>query len=228
MDTTHFEKQIGIAFKDKKLLQQAFIHRSYVNEYKGDDIEHNERLEYLGDAVLELVVTEYLFNTYTEKAEGELTAIRSALVNTMMLSDVADKLRMNEYLMLSKGEAKDTGRARQYILANTFEAFVGSLYLDQGYDASKAFLAEHILVRAEEVVEERLWLDAKSHFQEKSQEHAGVTPTYDVVDSEGPDHDKTFVVGVYLGGEKVAEGRGNSKQEAEQMAARNALETKGW
>jgi len=222
------EEKLGIKFLDKKLLQQAFIHRSYVNEHKGEEVEHNERFEFLGDAVLELVVTTHLFDLYKNKAEGELTSIRSALVNTVMLSQVAQELGMNEYLMLSKGEAKDEGRARQYILANTTEAFIGALYLDQGYDAAKKFIEEHILTKTKEVVEKRLWLDAKSHLQERAQDKMSITPNYEVLGEEGPDHDKKFIVGVFLGGEKVASGEGASKQDAEQSAARAALDKKGW
>jgi len=223
-----FEEKLNISFKNKSLLQQAFIHRSYVNEHKGDTIEHNERLEFLGDAVLELVVTTHLYSLYKNKAEGELTAIRSALVNTVMLSSVAQGLGMNDYLMLSKGEAKDEGRARQYILANTFEAFVGAFYLDQGYDAARGFIEAHILSKTKDVVEKQLWLDSKSHFQEKSQEKMSVTPRYEVLGEEGPDHDKKFIVGVFLNDKQIASGDGASKQDAEQSAARAALEIKKW
>lgn len=224
----HIEESLGVSFKDKTLLKQAFTHRSYVNEHRGEKLEHNERLEFLGDAVLELVVTEHLFEKYPSKPEGELTSFRAGLVNTISLSNVAKKLGMNEGLLLSKGEAKDTGRARQYILANTFEAFVGALFLDQGYDAASAFIEAHLLPLTDEIVSKRLWLDSKSNLQEQSQEKAGVTPTYQVLDESGPDHDKKFVVGVYLDGKLIAEGGGQSKQEAEQEAARAALELKGW
>lgn len=224
----NIEEALGVTFKDKTLLKQAFTHRSYVNEHRGEKLEHNERLEFLGDAVLELVVTEHLFEKYPAKPEGELTSFRAGLVNTTSLSVVAKKLGMNEGLLLSKGESKDTGRARQYILANTFEAFVGALYLDQGYDAASAFIEAHLLPLTDDIVGKRLWLDSKSNFQEQAQEKAGVTPTYKVLEESGPDHDKKFVVGVYLSGTLIAEGSGQSKQEAEQEAARVALETKSW
>jgi ribonuclease-3 len=223
-----FEEKTGFSFKDKALLKKAFTHRSYLNENRGEDIEHNERLEFLGDAVLELVITRFLFDKYPEKKEGELTAFRSALVNTITLSKAASERGMNDFLLLSKGEAKDTGRARQYILADTFEAYLGALYLDQGYDSVKKFIEISLFPFLDEVVEKRLWQDSKSRFQEESQEHAGVTPNYETLREIGPDHSKQFVVGVYLNDELVAEGEGKSKQEAEQMAAEKGLEAKGW
>ena len=223
-----FENKIGIIFKNKNLLMQAFLHRSYLNENKGLKMDHNERLEFLGDAVLELVVTEYLYAKYPKKTEGDLTSYRAALVNTATLSNVAGELEMNDFLLLSKGEAKDTGRARQYILANTFESFVGALYLDQGYDAVKNFIAKNLFPLTDEIVEKGLWQDAKSSFQEIAQERESITPQYKTVQEVGPDHAKNFIVGVYLDEEKIAQGEGKSKQEAEQAAAQNALETKGW
>lgn len=228
MSLEAFEKSIGVTFKNKNLLKLAFTHRSYLNENRHLKIEHNERVEFLGDAVLELVVTEYLYAKFPNKNEGDLTAYRSALVNTQTLASVGAKLDFNSYLLLSKGESKDTGRARQYILANTFESVVGALYLDQGYAPAQAFIAEHIFPLLPEIIQEGSWIDAKSRFQEKSQEHASITPTYQTLHEEGPDHNKHFTVGVYLGEEKVAEGRGKSKQEAEQAAARAGLEKKGW
>lgn len=226
IDFSKFEKEIGFSFKDKGLLRNAFVHRSYVNENK--ELKHNERLEFLGDAVLELVVTEYLFETYKDKAEGELTAIRAALVNTITLSNMATTLKMNDYLLLSRGETKDTGRARLFILANTFEALIGAIHLDQGYGAAQAFIAKYILPLSKEIVSKKLWIDSKSFFQEKSQEHFGKTPTYKIVNEHGPDHDRHFLVGVYINEELIAEGEGQSKQEAEQDAARSALEVKKW
>lgn len=223
-----FENKIGITFKNKDLLMQAFLHRSYLNENKGLKMDHNERLEFLGDAVLELVVTEYLYAKYPKKPEGDLTSYRAALVNTSTLSTVATGLSMNDYLLLSKGEAKDTGRARQYILANTFESFVGALYLDGGYEQAKDFIAQNLFPLTDEIVEKGLWQDAKSRFQEIAQEKINTTPQYKTVQEIGPDHAKNFVVGVYLGDELVEKGEGNSKQEAEQAAAQNALEAKGW
>lgn len=222
------QASIGITFKDKGLLMQAFLHRSYLNEHKDLKLEHNERLEFLGDAVLELVVTDFLFHRFTEETEGDLTAYRSALVNTITLSSVAAKLKMGNYLLLSKGEAKDMGRARQYILANTYEALVGAIYLDQGYDVARSFIEKTVLPLTEEIVEKRLWQDHKSRFQEQAQEKVGVTPSYQTLREHGPDHDKHFVVGVFLGTELAAEGEGKSKQEAEQEAARQALIKKNW
>ncbi len=228
IDFSKFEDIIGIKFKNKSLLEQAFTHRSYLNEHRDLKTGHNERLEFLGDAVLELIVTEYLFNKYTESTEGELTSYRSALVNAITLSDAAAKLGMNEYLLLSKGEAKDLGRARQIILANTMEAFIGALYMDAGYESAKYFISENIFNLIEKIIEEKTWLDAKSKFQEQAQENEGITPLYKTMKEEGPDHDKKFTVGVFLGKEKIAEGDGKSKQEAEQKAAEEALKIKKW
>ncbi len=227
-DSSAFEERNNVQFKNKALLRQAFTHRSYINENKSAGLGHNERLEFLGDAVLELVVTEYLYSIYPDKTEGELTSFRSALVNTNTISGVAGTLLMDEYLLLSRGEAKDIGRARQYILANTFEAVIGAIYLDQGYDVAKGFIEKNLFPLREEIVEKGLWQDSKSLFQEKAQDVAGVTPTYKTVKESGPDHDKYFTVAVLLGNDKVAEGVGRSKQEAEQEAARNALSEKGW
>lgn len=223
-----FEETAFVAFKDKNLLKQAFTHRSYINENKNTRMEHNERLEFLGDAVLELVVTDFLYKKYPTKPEGELTTYRSALVNAITLAEVASNLSMNDYLLLSKGEAKDTGRARQYILANTFEAVVGALYLDQGYDAAKVFIEKNIFVFADQMIARGNLVDAKSMFQEKAQEKTGITPSYKLVKELGPDHDKSFTVGVLIGKDQIAIGEGKSKQEAEQNAALRALEAKGW
>lgn len=227
-DFKQFEEGIGITFDDKDLLKQAFTHRSYLNENRQLDRDHNERLEFLGDAVLELVTTEHLFHKYPDKPEGELTAVRAALVNTTSISGAAAGLNMNDYLLLSRGEAKDTGRARQFILANTFEAVIGAIYLDQGYEAAKQFITNNLLGMVDEIVEKGLWQDAKSRFQELAQEHENITPTYNTLKEEGPDHDKKFTVGVYVGDEMVAQGEGKSKQEAEQEAAEHALREKGW
>ncbi len=227
-DFTEFEKSAEIDFKNKKLLMQAFLHRSYLNENRGTNLQHNERLEFLGDAVLELVVTDFLFQKFPEKAEGDLTAYRSALVNTITLSSVAASLHMSDFLLLSKGEAKDMGRARQYILANTFEALIGALFLDRGYKIAENFIGKNIFPLIDEVIEKRLWQDDKSHFQERSQEKVNITPSYKTLREEGPDHDRYFIVGVFLAEELVAEGEGKSKQEAEQSAAKNALKKKKW
>lgn len=223
-----FEKTTKIIFKDKKLLEQAFIHRSYINETTGTKLSHNERLEFLGDAVLELVITDHLYKKYPNCDEGELTAYRSALVNANIVGEVAGELGMNEYLLLSKGEAKDIGKARTYILANTYEAYVGAVYLDQGYEVAEKFILQSLFVKIEDIVKKKLWRDAKSLVQEKAQEYVGATPSYKVLHESGPDHDKHFTIGIFFGGERVAEGKGKSKQEAEQMAARSALEARGW
>ncbi|PCI19524.1 ribonuclease III [Candidatus Wolfebacteria bacterium] len=227
-DFSTFEKKTKITFKDKNLLTQAFVHRSYINENPKLGLSHNERLEFLGDAVLELAVTNYLFNKYKNKTEGELTAFRSALVNSVILADTARELGMGDYLLLSKGESKDMGRARQYILANTFEAFTGAIYMDQGYEAAEKFIASAIYDKIDAIVSKGLWKDAKSLVQEKAQEQTGVTPEYKVISEVGLDHEKSFVVGIYFDKEKIAEGKGGSKQDAEQKAAEKALELKKW
>ncbi len=223
-----FEEGIGVTFKDQELLRQAFTHRSYLNEHRGEVSTHNERLEFLGDAVLELIVTHFLYEKFPDKPEGDLTAFRAALVNAVTLSEVASKIGMNEYLLLSKGEAKDTGRARGILLANAIEALIGAIYLDQGYDASKAFIEKNLFPKIEEIINKKLWRDPKSTLQEKVQEVEGSTPHYSVIRETGPDHDKQFIVGVYMKENLLAQGAGKSKQEAEQDAARNALEQKGW
>ena len=223
-----FAQKIGVTFRDVAILREAFTHRSYLNEHRGTGLKHNERLEFLGDAVLELVMTEYLFEKYPDEPEGVLTAYRSALVNTNSISDAAVAWEMNDCLLLSKGEAKDTGRARQYILANTFEAVIGAIFLDQGYDAAKKFIDKSLFNRLEEIIGKRLWQDAKSRFQEEAQERTGVTPNYVVLKETGPDHDKRFEVGVYIGSELAASGDGRSKQDAEQAAAQAAIQKKGW
>lgn len=217
-----FETRAGVTFSDRALLTTAFTHRSYINESSVGG-EHNERLEFLGDAVLEIVVTDYLFRTYPDAPEGELTAYRAALVNATTLSDVAEALGMNDCLLLSKGEAKDTGRARQGLLANAFEAVVGALYLDQGYSAAQTFLQAVLLSRAPDIVESGAWKDGKSEFQEVAQATYGATPRYELVSAEGPDHDKHFVVAVLVHDTEIARGEGSSKQAAEQHAAEAAL-----
>lgn len=225
---TEFENLIGIKFKNIEILQQALTHRSYLNENRGIKTEHNERLEFLGDAVLELVITDYLYHEYPDKTEGDLTSIRSALVNATSCAAVAKKLNVNDFILLSRGEAKDTGRARQYILANALEAIIGAIYLDSGYEKAKDFILKNIAPQTHKIVKEALWIDAKSKFQEKAQDVVGITPSYKTIKETGPDHDKKFTVGVFLGGQLVAEGSGDSKQDAEQAAARKALKEKGW
>jgi len=227
-DFTILEKKLNFKFKNKDLLVQAFVHRSYLNENPGFHLFHNERLEFLGDAVLELVVTEYLFQKYPEKAEGELTNWRAALVNAKILSAVAKDLDFDDFLFLSRGETKETGKGRQYILANTFEALIGGLYLDQGYGSCQKFIEKYLIKELPRIIESGLFKDVKSRFQEEAQERAEVTPFYKVLEEWGPDHAKHFIVGVFLGEELIAKGEGSSKQEAELEAARNALEAKNW
>ncbi len=234
-DTSHIgvaleslEKRLGVVFVDKTHLLTAVTHRSYLNEHREATHEHNERYEFLGDAVLELVVTDFLFGKYPAKPEGELTAIRAALVNTISIAEAAIKLHINDYLLLSKGEERDTGRARHYILANAFEAIIGALYLDQGYECAKEFIAAQLFDQTDMIVAKRLWQDAKSRFQELAQEHTSITPSYETLSQVGPDHNRIFTVGVFLGKEKIAEGKGQAKQEAEQEAAEKAIEAKNW
>lgn len=227
-DFKTFEEAAGVSFNDLDLLRQAFTHRSYLNEHRGEGGGHNERLEFLGDAVLELVSTHFLYTKFPQHNEGDLTAYRAALVNATTCAEVATELGMNDYLLLSRGEAKDTGRARGVLLANAFEALIGAIYIDQGYDAARDFIHAHLLPKIDEIIKKRLWQDAKSTLQEKSQESQSVTPSYAVLEETGPDHDKQFIVGVYLSDKLIAKGTGKSKQEAEQSAARAAIEEKGW
>ncbi|MSU45109.1 MAG: ribonuclease III [Candidatus Zambryskibacteria bacterium] len=228
MDFTEFQNKISITFKDLSLLTQAFVHRSYINENKQSGLSHNERLEFLGDAVLELVITDFLYKKYTDKAEGELTAYRSALVNADTCAKIATSLEMGDYLMLSKGETKDTGRARQYILANALEALIGAIYIDQGLEKAHEFIEKNFTPMIESIISAKSFIDAKSLFQEKAQEFDGVTPSYKTIKETGPDHEKKFTVGVYVGKDLVGTGEGESKQDAEQLAARAALVTRGW
>lgn len=222
------EKDIGVEFKNKDTLRQALVHRSYLNEHPDFHLGHNERLEFLGDAVLELVVTEYLYENY-ENPEGELTNWRAALVNSEMLAKLCSELKAEEFLYLSKGEAKDkNSKARKYILANAFEAIIGAIYLDHGWEASKKFITERVLKELPHILEHRLYIDPKSRFQEAAQERVGVTPSYKVLSEEGPDHEKVFEIGVYLGKELVARGKGTSKHEAQVAAAEAGIAEKGW
>lgn len=228
IDFKKFEEKVGIEFNDKSLLKQAFIHRSYINENPSVGLDHNERLEFLGDAVLELVVTDFLYKKFPGSNEGELTAYRSALVNAIIISEVAQKVGMNEFLLLSKGEGKDMGKARMYILANTFESFVGAVFLDRGYLVAQEFITKNLLPKTDEIVSKKLWRDAKSFVQEKAQEYLSVTPAYKVIKEAGPDHDKHFTIGVYFGTDLIAQGVGKSKQEGEQDAASNAIKLNKW
>ena len=225
---SHLEKAIGITFKDKGLLTQSCVHRSYINEHRDFHLDHNERLEFLGDAVLELIVTEHLFSNYPNP-EGELTNWRASVVNAVMLSRVGAEIGLEEYLFLSKGESKDAGsKARNSILADALEALIGSIYIDQGWDKAKEFIHSFIIPKLPEIIENKLYLDPKSRFQEVAQERSGTTPHYKVIKEEGPDHDKHFTVGIYLEDGLVAKGNGSSKQEAQVDAAHKALKKKGW
>ena len=222
------EKNLDVSFSDQNFLKTAIIHRSYLNEHKEVKLEHNERLEFLGDAVLELITTEYLFLKYSNP-EGELTNWRASLVNAKMLAKVADELNLEPFIKMSKGEAQDQNpKARNYILANATEALIGAIYLDMGWETVKEFVTKHLLVKLPHILKNKLYMDAKSHFQELAQEKVGITPSYRVLSESGPDHAKDFVIGVYLDDELVAEGNGTSKQEAQMDAARRALEEKDW
>lgn len=220
---SEIEKKISIVFHNKDLLQQAFVHRSYLNENKGFKLDHNERLEFLGDACMELVVTDYLYNNYPNP-EGELTNWRAALVRGTMISKIAKELDYESHLLLSRGESKSTGRARELILANTFEAVLGAIYLDQGYEVANEFIKKHLIPHLPEIISKELYYDPKSKFQEIAQEKVGVTPIYKVEKESGPDHAKVFVMGVYLEDKKIADGSGPSKQAAEQEAAKTAID----
>ena len=228
-DFSQLEAEIGIKFKDPKLLKQSVVHRSYINEHPEFELYHNERLEFLGDAVLEIVVTEYLFNNYPDTPEGDLTNWRASLVNSKMLALVSKEIKLEDYLYLSKGEAKDKNtKARQYILANAVEALIGAIYLDQGIKPATKFIKEHMLSKLGNILSNELFLDPKSKFQEKSQDLYKITPHYKVLHESGPDHDKTFEVGVYLGDKLIAKGKGSSKQEAQVDAAEKGIKKKKW
>jgi len=227
-DITPFENILNLKFKNQNLLKQALIHRSYLNEHPDFELGHNERLEFLGDAVLELVVTEYLYNHY-ENPEGEMTNWRAALVNAKMLAEIAHELQIEKYLYLSKGEAKDNNqKARNYILANAMESLIGAIYLDQGWDIVKNFIIQNIVIKLPEILDKKLYIDAKSRFQEMAQDKTGITPSYVVLEEFGPDHNKKFVIGLYLEDELVAKGSGTSKQEGQMSATEQGLKVKGW
>ncbi|MBI4993761.1 ribonuclease III [Candidatus Wolfebacteria bacterium] len=227
MDLSQLEQKIGIVFNNKNLLKEALTHRSYLNENPKWSVEflspHNERLEFLGDAVLELISTEILFNKFPKSKEGDLTSIRAALVNYQMLAGVAKEIGLDEFILLSRGEAKDIGKAREVILANAFEAFLGAIYLDAGYEVSKRFIESAVMNHLDEVIEKKLYKDPKSLLQEIAQEKFKITPTYSVLEEKGPDHAKIFKIGVYFSQNLIAEGEGLSKQEGEVEAAKNAL-----
>ena len=222
MDSSKLETKIKIRFNNPELLQTALTHRSYLNENRAYPLPHNERLEFLGDAVLELITTEYLYRNF-EQPEGELTNLRSSLVNYRTLASIAQGIGLEDFLLLSRGEAKDTGRARQVILANAIEAVIGAIYLDQGMEQAKKFIDEFILTRLEEIIREQAYVDPKSRLQEIIQEKMAITPIYKVLSEAGPDHAKTFIVGVYIDDRLVGQGGGPSKQEAEVQAAADAL-----
>lgn len=227
-DFSGLQEKLGIKFKNPEFLIQAFVHRSYLNEHHDFIVGHNERLEFLGDAVLELIVTEFLFKEYSNP-EGELTNWRAALVNAKILASIAYEIGMEEHLFLSHGEAKDAGtKARDYIMANAIEALIGAIYIDQGYEVTSQFITRWVITKLPYILENGLYLDAKSRFQESAQEIMGITPTYKVLQEEGPDHIKSFKIGVYLGKDMVATGEGTSKQEAQTEAAEAAVKIKGW
>lgn len=227
-EISKLEKILGVKFNNHDLSTQAVVHRSYLNEHPEFKLDHNERLEFLGDAVLELVVTDYLYRTYPNP-EGELTNWRASLVNAVMLSGIAKNLEVEDYLYLSKGEAADKdSKARQYILANAMEAIIGAIYMDQGYEAARQFIHDQIISYLPEILEKKLYQDPKSRFQEMSQEQVGITPTYKVLEESGPDHAKHFVIGVFLKKDMVAKGEGTSKQEAQVNAAQEGLRAKNW
>ncbi len=219
------QKRLGVSFVDESLLRSALVHRSYLNENRDFGLPHNERLEFLGDAVLELVVTDHLYRTY-DYPEGELTSLRSALVRGERLAIVATELGLGKALLMSRGEAKSGGRERSALLANAFEAVVGALYLDQGYDAAKRFIHAQVVTVLEEIIEQESHRDAKSQLQEIAQDRTGKTPRYRVLDEHGPDHAKHFTVAVNVGDNTVGEGKGTSKQQAERAAAEDALARK--
>ena len=228
-ELTKLEKDLKIKFKDKDLLQQAFVHRSYLNEHPTFKLWHNERLEFLGDAVLELVITEYLFKNFPDDQEGTLTNLRASMVNTQMLAQLSEDLNLQNFLFLSKGEEKDKNKkARESILANTFEALIGAIYLDQGILAVKKFLENIFNNKIPHIYKNLLYIDPKSRFQELSQEKYSVTPHYKVLEEEGPDHDKIFTVGIYIDKDLIAKGKGGSKQIAQVEAAKKGLKKKKW
>lgn len=224
-DYQEFAKaKLGVTFNDIEVLVTAFTHRSYLNEHRKSAYQHNERLEFLGDAVLELVVTKYLYENYQEP-EGVLTNWRSALVRTESIGAAAQKLGFGEYMRLSRGEKRGSDRAKEQIMANAFEAVIGALYVDQGYDVSSKFIHDHILSTLDDILKTGSWLDPKSQLQELVQQKEGITPAYKVTQEEGPDHEKLFTVGVYVSDELRGEGSGPSKQMAQQEAAKHALDS---
>lgn len=227
-DYSQLQKKIGIKLKNQKLLENAFIHRSYLNEHRKEDLQNNERMEFLGDAVLELASTIHLFDKCPDESEGAMTSFRSALVKGKHLAEIARELDLGKYLFLSRGEEQSDGREKNYILANTVEALIGAIYLDQGYKVAEKFINKFITTKLDEIIEKGLHVDAKSQFQEMCQEIEDKTPYYKVLKEEGPDHNKVFVTGAYIEEELIGKGKGTSKQNAEDQAAKSALKAKGW
>lgn len=224
---TELQDKIDVHFTDEKLLTLAFIHKSFVNEHE-EEQGYNERLEFLGDAVLELAVTHFLYENYPDQPEGQLTNWRSALVKGKNLARVSRAMNLGQYLLLSRGEELSGGREKDYILANTMEALIGAIYMDKGFEAANQFILKNIVILLTEIIAQGLNVDSKSHVQELAQEKFSLTPTYELLGESGPDHDKVFEMGIFLGKELAGKGQGPSKQEAEQSAARDALKQKGW
>lgn len=227
MNLKDIEGKIGLEFKNKNLLKTAFIHRSYLNEHPKEHLGHNERLEFLGDSVLGFIISDYLFEKFPKHPEGDLTNFRSSIVNAKILSVVARELELGKYLFLSRGEEATGGRDRQYLLANTYESLLGAIYLDSGTESSKKFIHKTLLPHLKAIIENKLYKDYKSQLQEIAQAKFNITPNYNIISEKGPDHTKTFETGAYLGKKLLAKGEGKSKQDAEQEAAKRALEKLG-
>lgn len=217
------EKKLGVIFKNKDILNTALIHRSYINENRGKNLENNERLEFLGDAVLELIISDYIYTKYPTKPEGELTAIRSAIVRTESLADESRKLDVGQYLLMSKGEEDSGGKSKEYLLANMYEALLGAIYLDNGFSECQKYVERTLLKKVDSIVSEGLFIDPKTKVQEILQSRFKITPTYEIISEEGPDHDKYFTMALKVGNKKISEGHGTSKQKAEEDAAQNAI-----
>ncbi len=224
MNLIPVEESLGVSFKNKRLIEQALTHRSYLNENPNKSLISNERLEFLGDSILSLIVSNYLYKKYPHSPEGDLTNFRSSLVKTKTLAIIAQKLKLGTFLLLSKGEEDGGGRENQGILADTFESITGAIFLDKGIKVTTKFISTHLFPILAEIIETKAFRDYKSLFQENVQAKEKSAPTYKVLEEIGPDHDRIFVVGVYIGKQNVGEGKGRSKQEAEQEAAKYALE----
>ena len=223
MNTNKLEENLGVVIKNKELLKVALTHRSFLNENRGED-KQNERMEFLGDAVLELIISEYLYNNFPDREEGDLTSFRSALVRTESLAQASRELNVGPHLRLAKGEEDSGGQDKDYILANAFEAILGAIYLDQGYEVAKNLVYRLLIPRIDEIVKNRLDIDGKTRIQEMAQEHYKITPIYEVIKEEGPDHDKVFTVVVKFEDKQIAQGIGSSKQRAEEDAAQKGIE----